>query len=62
MAIDRSRAFSEHRGRWVAFAEDQATIVGAGKTAERALDEAKRNGVGRPILARMPRQLMPFIG
>jgi hypothetical protein len=62
MAIDWTQIYEKYKGLWVALKDDEKTVVGSGKTAREAYDEAKLNGFEQPILTLMPENLMPFIG
>jgi len=60
MAIDWTKIYKKYKGLWVAFREDEKTVVGTGKTAKLALARAKKKGYARPILMRMPKDLTSF--
>lgn len=60
MAIDWSHVFEKYKGMWVAFADDERTVLAAGETAKEALDKAKETGQPYPILARMPDRLVSY--
>jgi hypothetical protein len=62
MAIDWTPIFEKYKGLWVALKDDEQTVVGSGKTLQEALEEASKNGYDEPILARMPEELIPFVG
>lgn len=61
-AIDWTKVYNKYKGLWVAFKGDEQTVVGSGKTARKALEEAKKKGYENPILTRMPDELLPYIG
>lgn len=62
MAIDWNPVFKKYRGRWVAFADDERTVIGSGRTASAALRAAERRGIGRPTLMKMPSKLVRYVG
>lgn len=62
MAIDWTKIYETYKGLWVALLEDEVTVVASGKTAKEAWDEAQKKGVSKPILARMPSELVILIG
>ena len=62
MPIDISKVFEKYKGQWVAFKEDEKTVIGNGKTAKEALQKALSKGYKSPILARMPIELTNYIG
>jgi len=62
MAIDWTKIYEKYRGLWVALATDEETVVGAGKSAREALDNAAKQGYQTPILTRMPEELTAYVG
>jgi hypothetical protein len=62
MAIDWTKIYEKYKGLWVALAADEQTVVGAGKSASEALDNAKKGGYAEPILTRMPEELTAYVG
>ncbi|MBI3114971.1 MAG: hypothetical protein HYZ09_00555 [Candidatus Kerfeldbacteria bacterium] len=62
MAIDWTNIYRKYRGLWVALKDDEQTVVGSGKTAKEALANARRAGVAKPILTRMPSKLVAYVG
>ena len=62
MAIDWTKIFEKYKGLWIALKDDEETVVGSGKSAQDALKEARENGVSKPILFRMPKELVNFAG
>ena len=62
MAIDWTPLFKKYKGKWVALEKDETTVIGSGKTLKEALAEARTKGYQKPILTRMPTQLIPYIG
>ena len=62
MAIDWTTIYEEYKGLWVALKDDEQTVVGSGKTLQKALEEASKNGYDEPIVTRMPKDLTYFIG
>ena len=62
MAIDWTKIFKKYKGLWVAFKDDEKTVVGSGKTAKEALFRAQKNGYEKPVLARLPEQIVTYVG
>lgn len=62
MVIDWSEIYKRYQGLWVALKSDERTVVGSGKTAKQARDEAQRKGHKKPVLARMPERLVTYVG
>ena len=42
--------------------KDQVTVVASGKTAKEVLDAAREKGLSRPVLFKVPTQIIPYIG
>lgn len=55
-------AFRRFPGKWVAFKNDQKTVVGSGNTLRSAKAAAKKKGHDNPIVTRMPKTMRNFIG
>lgn len=62
MSIDWSTIWAEFRGKWVALADDEVTVLASGDTAKDALRRARAAGHDRPILAHMPPSLGTYVG
>ena len=62
MAIDWTKNFKKYKGLWVAMKKDQVTVVASGKTAKEVLDAAREKGLSRPVLFKVPTQIIPYIG
>lgn len=61
MAKDWTKIYQQYKGLWVAFQDDEETVVASGRSAKEALEEAKKTGHTDPILARMPEKLVGFV-
>lgn len=61
-AVDWSKIYQQYKGLWVALKEDEETVVGSGQTAREAMEQAKESGYPRPILTRMPEELVTYVG
>jgi hypothetical protein len=62
MLIDITKVFKKYKGQWVAFKEDEKTVISSGKTAKEAYEKALSKGYKNPILSRMPTELVNYIG
>ena len=62
MAIDWTKNYKKYKGLWVAMKDDQVTVVASGKTAKEVWDKATVQGYKKPILFRVPTEIIPYIG
>ncbi|OGY21241.1 MAG: hypothetical protein A2126_00060 [Candidatus Woykebacteria bacterium GWB1_45_5] len=62
VAIDWTPIFKKYKGKWVALKDDEETVVGAGDTVAEALEEARKKGYENPILTKMPKEIIPYVG
>ena len=62
MPVDWTDLFRRFKGMWLALADDEQTVLGSGKSAREALEQARARGVSTPILTHMPDRLEPYIG
>jgi len=46
----------------VALKKDERTVVASGKTAKEAWKKARERGYERPIMFRVPTEILPYIG
>jgi len=61
-AIDWRPAQRKYKGKWVAFLDDEITVVASGKTAKEAWSAAQKKGHKLPILFKFPLQELTFVG
>ena len=61
MAKDWTHLFEKYRGKWVALADDETTVVASGATAKEAHGAALKH-TRLPILYRVPDTLDAFVG
>ncbi len=62
MPIDWSKIYKKYKGLWVALKDDHKTVVGSGKTLEKALEIAKGKGFRNPFVTKVPEEVIPFVG
>lgn len=60
-AIDWTHLFENYRGKWVALAEDETTVLASGETAKEVHQAALKH-TSLPILHRVPDTLDVFVG
>lgn len=61
-AIDLTDIYKKYRGKWVALAKDEQTVLSSGKTASLAYKKAKAKGFEKPILMKVPKEIVSYIG
>lgn len=57
-----SSLFQDYKGLWVAFGEDEETVVASGKNAKNTYNQAKKSGLKTPVLFRVPQTSLPHVG
>lgn len=63
MAIDLTNVVKKYKGLWVGLKKDDGkTVVASGATVKEVMEKAQRKGYQHPILFKVPRQVMPFVG
>lgn len=62
MAIDWTEICKKYKGLWVGLKEDEVTVVASGKTAKEVMEKAKEKGYPKPILLRVPTEVLPYVG
>lgn len=62
MTKDWTKIQKKYKGLWVAFAKDEETVLGSGKTVREALSGAIKKSNETPILARMPEKMVSYVG
>ena len=60
--IDRTPLIKKYPGKWLALKQDCRTVVAVGGTVVRVLKEARKKGYRDPVLTRMPKKLIAFVG
>lgn len=60
--IDLTPIYKKYRGMWVALTEDAVSVLGAGKTVQEAIDNARKKGEGKPFLFKVPTRSGVYIG
>lgn len=62
MPIDWTHLYEQYKGLWVALEDDEKTVIASGKTAKEAYDKAVEKGKKLPILTKVPKELVTYIG
>ncbi len=58
MAKDWTQLYRKYKGLWIALAKDEETVLGVGKTARQAMEQARKKTLETPFLTRMPEKLV----
>lgn len=62
-AIDMKKVYRDYKGKWVAFDKPNSNkVVASGKNLKKVVEEAKRKGIEIPIVAQIPKKLLPIVG
>lgn len=62
MAIDWTKIYKKYKGLWVALLDDEKTVVASGKTAKEAWEKSQERGYKKPIMFRVPADIIPYVG
>ena len=53
---------TKYKGKWVALADDEITVLASGKTLKETAQKAERKGYKNPIFYSVPEKLTYFVG
>lgn len=62
MAIDWTKICKKYKGLWIGLKENEKTLVASGKTVREVMEKAQKKGYPKPILFRVPTEIMPYVG
>jgi hypothetical protein len=54
--------FIEYKGKWVALNENESKLVGVGNSIKNVVKQAKKRGIKVPIVFKVPKRILPFVG
>lgn len=60
--IDWSSIYKKYKGKWVALAEDEKTVLSFGISAKEVIKKAQEAGYKNPIITKMPQKLVTYVG
>ena len=60
-AIDLSKVYNKYKGLWVALIND-TKVISADKSVRKVVEEAKKKGYDQPLLFKIPKNDLPFVG
>ena len=59
--IDLTQVYKKYKGLWVALVNDNE-VVSADKSVRKVVAEAKKKGHEKPLLFKVPKNNLPFVG
>ncbi len=62
MSKDWTALYKKYKGKWVALAEDETTVLGVGATVKEAISKASKKSNETPFLTRIPKTLDAYVG
>lgn len=62
MVTDWTEICEKYKGLWVGLKDDEKTVVASGATVKEVMEKAERQGCEKPILFKVPSEIIPFIG
>lgn len=60
--IDWTHLHPKYAGKWVAFADDEETVIGSAKTLPVTIKQAQKKGHQSPLVFKVPREMLPYVG
>lgn len=62
MSIDWTEVYKKYAGKWVAFAEDELTVLASDEELSKVLALSAERGEENPIVHRVPNEIVAFVG
>lgn len=62
MAIDWTEICKKYKGLWIGLLDDEQTVVASGETVREVMEKAQKKGHKKPILFKVPTEIVPYIG
>ena len=59
--IDLSQVYKKYKGLWVALV-NETEVISADKSVRKVVEEAKKKGYEKPLLFKVPKNDLPFVG
>lgn len=60
--IDWSHLYIKYKGKWVALADDELTVIASGNSLDEAAQKAAKKGFKDPIFYSVPKKSAYFVG
>jgi hypothetical protein len=60
-AVDLSKVYDKYKGLWVALINDDE-VISADTSVRKVVEEAKKKGYEQPLLFKVPKNDLPFVG
>jgi len=61
VTIDWTEIYKTYKGKWVALADDEKTVIAYGTNASKVWNEARKK-MSKPILMQVPSELIAYVG
>jgi len=62
MAKDWTKISKQYKGLWIALDKDEVTVLASAKTAKAAWFSATQKGHAKPILTKVPSEIISYVG
>ena len=62
MAINWTNIFKKYKGLWVGLKDDEKAVLVSGESVKEVMKKAETKGYPDPILFKVPRKLVPYVG
>ncbi|MDP4010415.1 MAG: DUF5678 domain-containing protein [Candidatus Spechtbacteria bacterium] len=60
--VNWTKTREKYKGKWVAFEDDERTVIASGNTPKETKEKAQKKGHKNPILAHMPKEITAYVG
>lgn len=62
MVINLTNIYKKYKGLWVALDDNLKKVISSGKSIENVHREATKKGYKKPVLFKVPKRNLPYIG
>ena len=59
--IDLTPVYEQYKGLWVALV-NETQVISANQSVRKVVEEAKKKGYDKPLLFKVPKNDLPFVG
>jgi hypothetical protein len=57
-----TKLFKDYKGQWIALKDDEITVISSGNKLSEVIRSAQSKGYQKPILTKIPRKDITYIG